>query len=60
MSLTSYRAAPPRIKLVEVIAKGRDMSAIVHGRPQAGISVAGDLVLATRFKSLAATYSPMP
>ncbi len=50
MSLTSYRAAPPRGKLEVIVVKGFDLWVSPGGLGGEGIQLA----------DLAATYSPAP
>jgi hypothetical protein len=52
MSLTSYRAAPPRGKLVGIVKKGFDLW--FPGSPD-GLGLGG-----IQLADLAATYSPAP
>ena len=61
MSLTSYRAAPPRVRVFWIVWQGLDLdflfSALWGGEPEStSPEVLSDILLA----DLAATYSPAP
>ena len=62
MSLTSYRAAPPRVTMIEL--RAGTPAAPGYGRAGTFLSRARDgyeeELVGTRFEDLAMTYSPTP